>query len=244
SGTSGSSPLDQFTFTGLTSYFHWFDLASPGMVNDNIHLLNTSASAANVTVTMPGAAGINVVIPAGAQTHVTFGHGHIGGPVVVNADQQVIASQRVQFQQTFNEVWAKSASQAATTSYINWYDKASPGMLKDRKNVLKASGTAASVTVSLPGGASQSLSVAAGGEGYATCPKGAIGGAVAVTSVQPVLASQRVQFQQTFSEVWAQSSSQAATTSHIIWYDKASPGMFNDNIHVLNPGTTAATVTV
>ena len=203
SGTSGSSPLDQFTFTGLTSYFHWFDLASPGMVNDNIHLLNTSASAANVTVTMPGAAGINVVIPAGAQTHVTFGHGHIGGPVVVNADQQVIASQRVQFQQTFNEVWAKSASQAATTSYINWYDKASPGMLNDNIHVLNPGTTAATVTVSLPGAATQTLTVQAGGEAYATFPQGTMGGPVTVTSSQAVLASQRVQCYSSFNEIWA-----------------------------------------
>src|SRR5256885_13806198 len=76
SGTSGSSPLDQFTFTGLTSYFHWFDLASPGMVNDNIHLLNTSASAANVTVTMPGAAGINLGIPARAPKHLPLRRRH------------------------------------------------------------------------------------------------------------------------------------------------------------------------
>ena len=244
SGTSGSSPLDQFTFTGLTSYFHWFDLASPGMVNDNIHLLNTSASAANVTVTMPGAAGINVVIPAGAQTHVTFGRGHIGGPVVVNADQQVIASQRVQFQQTFNEVWAKSASQAATTSYINWYDKASPGMLNDNIHVLNPGGTAASVTVSLPGAPSQTLNVAPGAEAYTTFPQGTMGGPVTVTSTQPVLASQRVQFQQSFNEVWAQSASQAASTSYINWFDKASSGMLNDNIHVLNPGAAPASVTV
>src|SRR5439155_22884263 len=121
----------------------------------NIHLLNTSASAANVTVTMPGAAGINVVIPAGAQTHVTFGHGHIGGPVVVNADQQVIASQRVQFQQTFNEVWTKNASQAAKNSNINWSAEERRGGQDDNIHVLTPGGTTASVSGSLPRAPSQ-----------------------------------------------------------------------------------------
>jgi hypothetical protein len=244
SGTSATSALDQFTFTGQTSYFQWFDLASPGMVNDNIHLLNTSSSAANITVTMPGASAINVTLAAGAQTHVSFGGGHIGGPVVVNADQQVQASQRVQFQQSFNEVWAKTAAQAAPTSYINWYDKASPGMANDNIHVLNPGGTAANVTISLPGATAQNFSVAPGGEAFATFPQGTIGGPVTVSSSQPVLASQRVQFNQSFNEVWAQDPGLAAATSYINWYDKASAGMVNDNIHVLNPGATAATVTV
>src|SRR5438874_1523690 len=244
SGTSGSSPLDQFTFTGLTSYIHWHDQASPGMLNDNIHVLNPGGTAASVTVSLPGASSQTLNVAPGAESYTTFPQGTMGGPVTVTSTQPVLASQRVQFQQSFNEVWAQSASQAASTSYINWFDKASSGMLNDNIHVLNPGAAPASVTVSLPGAPSQTLSVAAGGEGYATFPKGTIGGPVTVTSVQPVLASQRVQFQQTFSEVWAQSSSQAATTSHILWYDKASPGMFNDNIHVLNPGTTAATVTV
>ncbi|TMC54778.1 MAG: hypothetical protein E6J20_02245 [Chloroflexi bacterium] len=244
SGTSGISPLDQFTFTGLTSYFQWFDLASVGMMNDNIHLLNTSGSTANVTVTMPGASGINVVLASGAQTHVSFGPGHIGGPVLVNADQSVLASQRVQFEQSFNEVWAKTAAQAVATSYINWYDKASNGMLNDNIHVLNPGGTTANVAITLPGAPTQNLSIAPGAESYATFPQGSIGGPVTVTSSQPVLASQRVQFQQSFNEVWAQGATQAASTSYINWYDKASNGMLNDNIHVLNPGLAAATVTI
>src|SRR5205823_5390381 len=93
-----------------------------------------------------------------------------------------------------------------STSYLNWYDKASPGMLDDNIHVLNPGGTAANVTVSLPGATAQMLSVAPGAESYATFPQGTIGGPVTITSDQPVLASQRVQFQQTFNEVWAQSA--------------------------------------
>src|SRR5207237_230568 len=112
-------------------------------------------------------------------------------------------SQRVQFQQSFNEVWAQSASQAASTSYINWFDKASSGMLNDNIHVLNPGAAPASVTVSLPGAPSQTVSVAAAGEGYATFPKGTIGGPVTVTSSQAVLASQRVQCYSSFNEIWA-----------------------------------------
>src|SRR2546430_360490 len=124
--------------------------------------------------------------------------------VTITSDQPVLASQRVQFQQTFNEVWAQSATQAATTSYVNWYDKASAGMFNDNIHVLNPGGTAASVTVSLPGASSQMLSVVAGGaEAYVSFPQGSIGGPVTVSSTQPVLAAQRVQYYSTFNEIWA-----------------------------------------
>ncbi len=243
-GTTTITPLDQFTFTGITSYFQWYDLASPGMFADNIHLLNTSGATANVTVTLPGASAVNVTLAAGAETPVGFGAGHIGGPVVVNSDQQIVASQRVRYYQTFNEVWAEGAAQAGTTSYLNWYDKASPGMFNDNIHVLNPGATSASVTATLPGASPQTATVAAGAEAFLTFPAGTIGGPVTVTSTQPVLASQRVQYYSSFNEVWAASAALASTTSYVNWYDKASAGMFNDNIHLLNPGPISANVTV
>jgi hypothetical protein len=243
-GTSATTPSDRFTYTPQSLYFTWYDLASPGMRADNIHLLNTSSATANITVTMPGASAINVALTAGQETYVSFGQGHIGGPVVINSDQQILASQRVQYFQTFNEVWAESAAQAAMASYVNWYDKASPGMFNDNIHLLNPGSASASVTVSLPGAGPQVATVAAGGEAYVTFPQGTIGGPLTITSTQPVLASQRVQYYSSFKEVWAESAALAATTSYINWYDKASPGMFNDNIHILNPGTSIATVTV
>jgi len=214
------------------------------MVNDNIHLLNTSGATANITVTLPGARGINVSLMAGFGTYVTFGAGHIGGPVVVNADQAILASQRVQYLQTFNEVWAQNAAQAAATSYINWYDRASAGMFNDNIHLLNPGTASADVTVSLMGATPKSVSVAAGAETYINFPAGTIGGPVKVSSTQPVLASQRVQFYSSFNEVWAESAAQASMTGYVNWFDKASTGMYNDNIHLLNPGSVDADVTV
>src|SRR5205814_2359731 len=131
SGTSSISISDQFTFTGMTSYFQWFDLASAGMVNDNVHLLNPGNASATVTVSVPGASPLTATVAAGAETYVSFPQGTIGGPVTISATQPVLASQRVQYYSSFNEVWAQSAAQAATTSYVNWYDKASAGMNND-----------------------------------------------------------------------------------------------------------------
>jgi hypothetical protein len=170
------------------------------MANDNIHLLNPGTVSANVTVSLPGATQ-TVALAAGAETYVNF-PGTVGGPVTVTSTQPVLSAQRVQFNQSFNEVWAAGPPQAAATSYFNWYDKASAGMLNDNIHLLNPSGTSATVTVSLPGANPRLVTVAAGAETYVSFP-GSLGGPVSVSSTQPVLASQRVQYYQTFNEIWA-----------------------------------------
>src|SRR5207253_3013003 len=83
------------------------------------------------------------------------------------------------------------------TSYFSWYDKASAGMVGDNIHVLNPGSVTANVTVSLSGASPINFSLVAGAESYATFPTGTIGGPVTVTSDQPVLASQRVQYYQT-----------------------------------------------
>jgi hypothetical protein len=240
-----------------TGYFNWYDKASPGMVNDNIHLLNPGNADASVTVSVPRAAPQTVSVAPGAEAYVTFPQGTIGGPVTVSSTQPVLASQRVQFHQSFSEVWASSAAKATATSYFNWYDSVSPGVAYDNIHLLNPGATTANVTVSVSGGVPATTMVGPGAEAYVTEPPGTafahcaptncapvMGGPVTVSSDQPVLASERVQFYSSFDEIWSTPASLAATTSYFNWYDKASPGMYNDNIHLANPGTVNATVTV
>src|SRR5207302_1677217 len=184
-----------------TSYFNWFDKATRGMLNDNIHVLNPGGTAADVTVELSGAVSQLLSVAPGAEAYATFPAGTIGGPVKVTSSQPVLAAQRVQYNQTFNEVWALNPLQASPTSYFNWYDKASPGMLNDNVHLLNPGTTSADVTVSLPGAAAQVVDVAPGAEVYVSFPAGTIGGPVTVSSNQPVLASQRVQYYQTFNEI-------------------------------------------
>ncbi len=227
-----------------TSYLSWFDRASPGMVGDNIHVLNPGGTTANVTVSMPGAAALPLTLAPGTEGHVSFGAGHIGGPVTITSDQPVLASQRVQYYQTFNEVVARSAAQASTTSYFNWFDKATPGMVGDNIHVVNPGATPANVTVSIPGAKPMHIQVPAGGEQYATFAAGNIGGPVTVSADQPVLASQRVQYYKSFNETASESASEAPTTGHLMWFDRATPGMLADNIHLLNTSASTATGTI
>src|ERR1700682_1645022 len=248
-----STPAPALAVTGCTgtplstTYFTWFDNASPGMAQDNIHILNPDGTATSSgCVTVSGYPGVSWTAAAGQETYLMLPAGTLGGPVqvTVNSGPPVKASQRVHLDQSFSEIWAVSAAQAVTTSYFNWYDKASPSMYNDNVHLLNPGATSATVTVSVPGANPQTATVGAGAQAYVNFPQGSIGGPVTVTSSQPVLASQRVQYNNSFSEVWAASAAQAAATSYFSWYDSASPGMYIDNVHLLNPGTASANVTV
>src|SRR5438094_1180208 len=138
------------------------------MVGDNIHVLNPGSVTANVTVRLSGASPINFSLVAGAESYATFPTGTIGGPVTVTSDQPVLASQRVQYYQTFNEVVARSAAQASSTSYFNWFDKASAGMAGDNVHLLNTRGTTAHITVGLPGTAPVTLTLPSLAETYVT----------------------------------------------------------------------------
>jgi hypothetical protein len=245
-----------------TSYFSWYDKASAGMLNDNIHLLNPGTASASVTVnvSVPGATSQTVNVAPGMEAWVTFPQGTIGGPVTVSSTQPVLASQRVQYKQSFNEVWASSAARAATKSYFSWFDSTSAGVASDYIHLLNPGTGVAKVQVQINGSIVEAT-VNPGQETYVTFGPGSLwirpincqpafgcpvpmGGPVNVISDNPVLASQRVLFYSSFNEIWSASASQATTTSYFNWYDRASPGMQSDNVHVVNLGTTIATVTV
>jgi hypothetical protein len=195
-------------------------------------------------VSLPGAPTQTATVAPGAETYVNFPQGSIGGPVTVTSSQPVLASQRVGYNASFNEVWFASAAQAVTTGFFSWYDKASGGMYNDNIHLLNPGGTTSNVTVTLPGATTRTLTVAPGQETYVNFPQGTIGGPVTLSASQPVLASQRVQYNVSFNEVWAASVAQASTTSYFTWYDKASGGMYNDNIHLLNPQGVTVSITV
>lgn len=232
-----------------TSYLAWYDLSTRGMSADNLHLVAHAggATASSGCLTIRGIAVAPFDVGPGQEQVLSFPAGTIGGPVEVSlyAGNPVIASQRVLYYRTFNEVPAQMASAASTSLYLSWYDLHNPGFETDNVHVINPGPSPASVTVSIPGCAPQTDStLAAGSETYFNCP-GAIGGPVAVASNgNPVLASQRVLYQQTFNEVGAQPGSAAASNLELSWYDLHDPGFSIDNVHVVNPGPGTASVTI
>jgi prepilin-type processing-associated H-X9-DG protein len=180
-------------------FFNWYDLYSPGMTSDNIHVVNPGTTTAAGAVTVAGRQQ-SFSIPGGQEAIVSFPRGTIGGPVTVTSSQPVLAVQRVTYFQSFSEIPAQPAP-TATTTYFNWYDDASPGMVADNLHLLNPSAAGTTVTVTFPG-TTRTVSVGAGQEVVLTLPN-TIGGLVTITSGQPVLVSQRVQYYSSFSEVWA-----------------------------------------
>jgi hypothetical protein len=152
-------------------------------------------------VSLPGATNVVTTVDAGAEAFVSFPAGTIGGPVTVTASQPVLASQRVQYYQSFNEAAAGPTSKATTASYIMWFDKASPGMLNDNIHIVNPGTSSATVTVSLTGVTFINVTVLPGAQAFVSFPPGSIGGPVSIISTLPVLATQRVQYYQTFNEV-------------------------------------------
>ena len=230
------------------SYLNWFDNASPGMYNDNIHIVNVGRSPMAGCVTV-GSRSVYWSLGYGAETYVTMPPGTIGGPVKISltgwlSGSGYSATQRVQYYSSFNSQPALPSYAGATVNFFNWYDNTSPGFVSDNIHILNSGTVSADVIVSVPGSVPQSVTVGSGVETYVTFPPGTIGGPVMVSSTQPVIASQRVTFKQSFNEEWANPQSKATTKSYFSWYDSASPGVAYDNIHFLNPGNTTANVTV
>jgi hypothetical protein len=124
--------------------------------------------------------------------------------VTITSNQPVLASQRVQYYSSFNEVPGIANDRGAKASYFVWYDHVSnPGFRSDNVHVWNEGDTTATGTVTIPGCASAtSFSIMPGQYAIATCPTG-YGGPVVITSDNPVLASQRVQYYQSFNEVLA-----------------------------------------
>ncbi len=235
SEVTGMAPASQ-----TEAWFPWYDNASPGMQADNVHLVNTGAAAASVTLSLPGASA-SVTVPPMGEAHYSFPPGTIGGPLHVTSSQPVLASQRVQYLGSFTETPGRPAPPAgATTVWLNWYDSFSPGMRADNIHVVNPGSSEVSVTVSIPGAAPATFTIPSGQQRYFSAPGPAIGGPVKITAGGPVLASQRVQYYDSFSEVAARPAGDAFASSWFNWYDRASPGMVADNIHVVNPGTSPA----
>lgn len=234
----GIESLDFTTFTvAYTAYFTWYDrVSSPGFVNDNVHVVNPGGSAVFVNVSIPGSPACvfsGDVVAAGAEHIYTCATG-FGGPVRVQASARVIASQRTQFYQSFNEVPAE-AGPGAQDLWLSWFDRVSdPGFQVDNVHVVNLGAATANVSVGIPGypGCNPSQAIPVGGEASFTCATG-FGGPVHVHSDQNVLASQRVRYNQTFNEVWAQPAASAMTLDSM-WYDRASSPLFEaDNVHVM-----------
>jgi subtilase family serine protease len=236
--------------------FTWYDHASSvGFLSDDILVFSPTnvLSPGNLTVSIPGCNAPTASQLTGFEINYScsFGTG-FGGPVTIESTVPVLASQRVVYYGSFNEVNAMPSSSASQDLVFTWYDHASSfGFLNDNIHVMSpnpASGlNPANIHVTIPGCSPTATQFSASEIIYA-CPFGSgFGGPVTVHSdTIAVLASQRVQYFESFNEVAAMNPASAATNLVMTWYDHASSlGFQGDNVHVINPnGSLAAPVSV
>jgi hypothetical protein len=226
--------------TSTQLWLNWYDQESPDWVTDNIQLVNPSASAVTTTVTF-GTNSEKLTVPANGIAIANF-PGQVGGPVSITSSGPILASARTVYESSFNEVNAVSASQASTKLEFSWYDQYNPGFTLDEIQITNIGTASATVTVSLAGVVKDTVVIGAKAEALVNLGD-VEGGPVTISSNVPVIASQRVLYNQSFSEVYAVPASLASTQLVLNWYDQG--GNFGvDNIQLVNPSATAATVTV
>jgi PQQ-like domain len=227
------TPALSMADAATTLYLPWYDLQSPGVRADTIHITNPNAGTATGTIALPNVTPINISVGAGKDVYYTFPSGTIGGPVTITASVPVLATLRAWYYQSFNETAARPATAAAMTQYFPWYDLQSPGMRADTIHVTDVSGGPATGTIVL-GTTTLNFSLVNGQDSYFTFPGGTIGGPVTITSSVQVLASLRAWYYQSFNEVPGRSGSPGSKIEYFPWYDHFSPGVIADTIHITN----------
>jgi len=183
----------------LSDYYTWtwYDNASPG-ATDWVVVANPGSRPVDVNVRIAGNLVAGVTLNAGEHRALTF-PGWMGGPVEVYAGGLVIASQRVVWGPSFEEVPGYRVSQLKSHYTWTWYDNASRGATNW---VLVANPGSSPVTyqVRIAGGLVASGTLNAGQRVTPTFP-GTMAGPLEVTASGPVMASQRVIWNGYFNEV-------------------------------------------
>jgi hypothetical protein len=98
------NPARAAAAAATTQRFAWYDLASPGMNADTIHITNVSGAAATGTIAVPGATSITFNVANGQDSYYAFPSGTRAGPVTITSSQPVLATLRGWFYQSLSEV--------------------------------------------------------------------------------------------------------------------------------------------
>lgn len=251
--------------TGLSTeyYFTWYDsLASHGMGGNWILVGNQGTGEARVEIFIGGTrlrdpgnpANEFFTVPQGGQISPVFPN-LMGGPVrvVCTTGQQLIASQRVLYHDSFNEVAGIPANRLADSYEFSWYDSLPQNGMGGNWILVSNQGDEAADVEIIIGGVKRAEYSTAMGNALAP---GAIvtphfpnlaSGPVQVRSTndQPLIASQRVIYRDSFNEVMGFPSILLTTSYSFPWYDsEPANGMGGDWLLVANRSTLPADVDI
>lgn len=245
-----------------TFYFPWYDnKIESSMLGNWILVANRGTGTATVEISIGGnrmhdpASPANdfFTIPEGGLITPIFPQA-IGGPVKVESTsgQLLMASQRVLYRDSFNEVLGTPSGQLTDEYDFTWYDAKPEGGMRGNWILVGNAGTLPADVEILVGNTVMARYSASGGNAIA--PGGIVtpqffdfrGGPVKVhsTNGQPLIASQRVLFQESFSEVMGLPTASLGSEYLFTWYDFLSPSMKGDWLLVANRGSVPADVDI
>lgn len=256
-----------FKLTQRTYYFPWYDSDPANFMNgDWIMLTNAGNNPAGVDIYIGGTLmfqyddgtgpGHGPRIPAGEQVAWKSDTPVTNGPVriVSTEGQELLASQRVIFKDSFNEVLAVDENDLDSDYYFTWYDNnADWGMNSNWVMAANVGANPTDINIYVGDVGSGATPVAAfpnvapGGIVTWQSPTTVTGGPVRVTggAGSQLLASQRVIYKDAFNEVMGAAHRLLDTEGYFTWYDnEPSWGMNGNWVLATNAGTTDTTVEI
>ncbi len=251
--------------SGLSThfYFTWYDdKRENGMAGNWILVGNQGSGTTTVEIKIAGQkmrdpshpANDFFTIPEGGRITPVF-PGLMAGPVEVisTSGQPLIASQRVLFHDSFNEVMGTPEEKLTDSYEFTWYDNKRENSMAGNWVLVSNHGSEpADVEISI-GGVLMASYTAAGGNAMApgaiVTPvfPGVMNGPVTVRSTnhQPLIVSQRVLFKESFNELMGYPSANLGSEYLFTWYDSLKVnGMRGDWTLVANRGAEPADVDI
>lgn len=259
-GNFSEVPATPGALESTAFYFPWYDNFSPwGFGGDWIIIDNRGNDTARVRLTIGSRVMRDAAHPDRDYWEVPLGGvitpsipNFTGGPVRVESldGQPIMASQRVVYRDSFTETTGIPAESLSDSWVFSWYDQQSQGM-KNWVLVANVGSQPADVEIRIGGDLVAAYTSAGGnplqpGERVTPYFPGVMDGPVKVLSTngQPLIASQRVIFRESFNETIGDRSS-GATDLYFTWYDASrANGMYGDWLLVNNPDSAPADVDI
>lgn len=242
-------------------YFPWYDNYSPwGFTGDWIIIGNQGTGTARVRLTIGDRTIRDARHPDRDYWTVDEGGtitpsvpGLVGGPVKVESldGQLLLASQRVVYRDSFTESPGIPVEALSDSWEFSWYDQQSQGM-KNWVIVANMGSQPADVEITIGGNVVAAYTSANGNPlqpGQRVTPQfpGVMDGPVLVRSTngQPLIASQRVLFRESFNETPGYPAAALASEYYFTWYDSnRANGMYGDWVLVANRDDAPADVDI
>lgn len=220
-GTFSETPAVPQERLSSEQYLSWYD--GQGM-RSWVLVTNQGSQTANVDVYIGNQLMGHYDVPAGGKVAPEY-PGVLNGPVRVVATngQPLTVSQRVVFNNAFNEIPGKPVSELTSEYFFTWYD--GQGM-RSWVVVGNQGGQSAEVDIYIGERLMGRYSIPAGGRVAPEYP-GVMDGPVRVVSTngQPLVAGERSTYRGSFEEVAGTANSNLSSEQWFTWYDYASPGM-------------------